>query len=214
MAESMIGFGYLGTLCPSESTIPTLEGGNSCSPALEQNTGVEAITSGEGPETIGFVRFEDLDTKIADAIGRSTSIAGENNSNLTADTLLAYYFETVIGKDDPETTIIDESRVIKRLAANTPMTIPIVRVGTNETIGQAPAALVEYVYGSNEYSSIIPDFRAYQVVALLNDTGYTFSIEAAERLMPSGRVPTIMQTVTDSFKFVVGESDPEEQLGQ
>jgi hypothetical protein len=170
-AEADIGYGNLGMLCPETSVIPSLGGGDSCEAALSQQTGLATETT---PQVIIFLRFKDLDTKIAQELGLSLT-QRQQQMNLTTDDAFAYYIEKILG-DDPETRFVDESSPVKELVSSTPMTVDIVRAGTNgQVIGQAPGALVEYVYGSTE-NIVARDTRAYQVFALNEDTAVTFGI--------------------------------------
>jgi hypothetical protein len=183
--ERQLGYGFLGYLCPEDAAIPSLGGsGRSCEAA-------------ENLDLVGFVRFTNLDGKIATRLGQATT----STTNVTADDVFAYYVATVLSKDDPE-NFIDDTMHVQELVSNTPITIDVVDSATGQVISQAEGAIMEFVYGT-ENVPFGPSFRSYQVFAVYGDTGFTFGVEGLEAEVDSEEVPEVLQTVLDTFRFVV-----------
>jgi hypothetical protein len=183
--ERQRGYVFLGYLCPEDTAFHSLVG-YSC--------------QSEFLDLIGFLRFSNLDTKIAQQLGLSTAERQQEQGNVTADDFFAYYVEVMLAEDDPESTI-DDSMAVQELVSSTPLTIPIEDLQTGQIVGQAEGAVFEFVYGSDNFS-LAPTYRAYQVFAINGDIGFTFGVEGPEEDVDSGEVPETLQTVIDTFRFV------------
>ena len=191
-AERALGMGFIGYLCPEDVAIPSLGGGDSCDAAT-------SIQNNEELDTIGFMRFKDLDRNIALELGQTTRT---QQQNLTTDDVFAYYMQKVL-TPDKENTVVDDSFTLQEVVSETPFTIPIEDSATGQIVGEASAMLIEYVYGA-ENIPFGPSFRSYQVFALLDDgeTGFTIAMDGTEDAVPSEEVPEELQLVIDTFRFI------------
>ena len=82
------------------------------------------------------MRFKDLDTKIAQELGLAKLQQQQQQQNLTTHTMSLVLRTKIRGRDNPDTTILDESRAEQELVSAMSMAIDIFRAGTAEVIGQ------------------------------------------------------------------------------
>jgi hypothetical protein len=170
-SEEQSGHTLLARICPQNTALP-----------LIGRVGKYQCQEGS-TAAVHIMRFSNL-------YGRP-EFASVGNRNITTSDLLSYYIQ--LKQNNSGISNIE-------IWNNTDTTVNITSVQTNQTVATIPAKLIEYTYYtySGDPNRMI-QYREFTLLVLNGTTGYSLFYEGAAPLLPSGRPPSQVQQIFDSF---------------
>jgi hypothetical protein len=168
--EQQTGYTFLARICPQDNALPFIGG-----------VGIYQCEEGSNA-TVHIMRFSDL--------YESPEFASLRNRYINTSDLLSYYIQ-----------FWQRNAGISNIEIwnNTDTIVNVRNAETNQVVAAVPAKLIEYTYIYSPDGNTRTQYREFTLLVLNGATGYTVYYEGLASSLPSGRPPSQVQQIFNSF---------------
>jgi hypothetical protein len=188
MTESTQGYEILAQLCREEEGGEEEEQREAALTNVGSGGNIYGNCGGSQEDITHIVRYSNLDARLQ----VPNNITSANNNNMTIDNVQLYYMQK----------LEDVGYSGMQIVNNTETTVDIINGRTNQTIATAPAKLIEYTYFYPGEGQTRIMYREFTLLVLNEDTGYALLYKDLASSLPSGRPPSQVQQIFDSFELL------------